>query len=281
MKRSVPHIKKIFPINIVKPNIVKPKPPIKTPQNMSFILPEYQEYSEYSFTAVSGYWIVNNKHKDNDFLKWFQNTLSLNCPYVFFGNEQSINMVKSFRDNLPTFYIKLEIEDFYTYKYKDLIQTHPIHCPSKELNMIWNEKIYLIQRASELNPFDTEHFSWIDAGICTFRNQKPSNCVFPNFVKFKSLPKDKIICCPTDSPKFDINLSISQEYYHYISGNYIIPKSILPNIIELYSVYLDKYMKKIDWKYTDQVIWTKVYTNYKSLFHIIGKKYGDIWKILI
>jgi len=269
MKRNIPLLKRAR-----TPFIYTPSPQTSLSSNSS---PQV-----YSFTAVSGYWVVNNKHKSNDFLKWFRNTLSLNCPYVFFGNEQSINMIKSFRGNLPTHYINLEIEDFYTYKYKDLIQTHPIHCPSKELNMIWNEKLYLIHKASELNPFNTEHFAWIDSGICTFRNTKPSPYIFPNFLKFNSLPKDKIICCPTDSPNFNKKLALSDdEYYHYISGNYIVPKSILQNIIEIYSTYLDKYMKKNDWKYTDQVIWTKIYSDHPHLFHIIGKTYGDIWSILI
>ena len=31
--------------------------------------------------------------------------------------------------------------------------TDPIHCPSVEVNLIWNEKIFLIKRALELNPF--------------------------------------------------------------------------------------------------------------------------------
>ena len=40
-------------------------------------------------TLVSGYWVIPNKH-DNKFFEWFDRTLKINCPYVFFGNEESI-----------------------------------------------------------------------------------------------------------------------------------------------------------------------------------------------
>ncbi len=96
-------------------------------------------------TCVSGYWNVTNKH-GNKFDKWFNNTLQINCPYVFFSDVKTIEIIKKYRKNLPTFYIECNISDFITYKYKDRMITHPIHCPSIELNLIWNEKIFLIKK---------------------------------------------------------------------------------------------------------------------------------------
>ena len=42
--------------------------------------------------------------------------------------------------------------------------THPIHCPSIELNLIWNEKTKNIN----INPLNSDFFRCIDASICTF-----------------------------------------------------------------------------------------------------------------
>ena len=70
-----------------------------------------------------------------------KNTLKINCPYVFFGDKNTIKLVKQFRQELQTYYIEYEIKDFYMYKYKNKMITHKIHCPSIELNLIWNEKI--------------------------------------------------------------------------------------------------------------------------------------------
>ena len=105
-----------------------------------------------NLTIVSGFWKVKNKH-DNKFENWFSKTLKINCPYVFFGNEETITIVKQHRQNLPTHYINCEISDFYTYKYINFIETHNVHCPSKELNLIWNEKLFLVKKAAELNVF--------------------------------------------------------------------------------------------------------------------------------
>ena len=51
------------------------------------------------------------------------------------------------------------------------MKTHPKHCPSIELNLIWNEKIFFIEKAKNINPFNSEYFMWVDAGICTFRKK--------------------------------------------------------------------------------------------------------------
>ena len=45
-------------------------------------------------TIVSGFWKVKNKH-DNKFENWFSKTLKINCPYVFFGNEETMNVVSA------------------------------------------------------------------------------------------------------------------------------------------------------------------------------------------
>lgn len=141
-------------------------------------------------TCVSGYWIIKNKH-NNNFNKWFENTLKINCPYIFFGNKESIELIKKYRNELPTYYIELNIEEFITYKYKDKMITDTVHCPSVELNLVWNEKIFMLKRALNINPFMSDYFCWIDAGICIYRKNKPPNSVFPNINKLNNLSTDK------------------------------------------------------------------------------------------
>ena len=143
-------------------------------------------------TIVSGYWKIKNKH-ENNFEQWFNNTLSINCPYVFFSDKETIEIIKTYRKELPTYYIECNIEDFHTYKYKDKMITDKFHCPSVELNLIWNEKAFLVKKALKINPFNSEYFCWVDAGICTYRDNKPPNKLFPNIEELNKLPKDKLI----------------------------------------------------------------------------------------
>ena len=66
--------------------------------------------------------------------------------YVFFSDKETIKIIKKYRGNLPTHYIECDIKDFYTYKFKDRMITHPVHCPSIELNLFGNEKYFLFKK---------------------------------------------------------------------------------------------------------------------------------------
>ena len=228
---------------------------------------------KYNMTCVSGFWIVNNKH-GNQYMDWFENTLKVNCPYVFFSDKETTEIIKKYRQDLPTFYVECNIEDFFTYKYKDKMITHPIHCPSIELNLIWNEKIFLIEKALELNPFSTEFFCWIDAGICTYRDNLPPKLSFPDIDKLNKLPKDKFIYSSSNS--YVETRVTNGNYYHHVSGtSYILNK----NIIHLFACIYEKYMDKLVDKnniWTDQVVLTHIYKDFKSMFYELCNGYGEI-----
>jgi hypothetical protein len=234
-------------------------------------------YSMNSMTCVSGYWKVNNKHGTN-YNSWFNCSLKINCPYIFFGDKESIEMIKHVRNELPTFYIECTIETFVTYKYKHLMITDPGHCPSVELNLIWNEKIFLIEKALELNPFQSEFFCWVDAGICIYRTTPPPNIPFPNVDKLSLLPKDKFIF--TSSLPYNEDNIVNTINYHYISGtSYILHKQLINDFARLYEKYLDKLVNTNN-IWTDQVVLSHIYINHKQLFHKLGDGYGEICRLL-
>jgi hypothetical protein len=229
---------------------------------------------KYAMTCVSGYWGVKNKH-GGMYTNWFHNTLQINCPYVFFADKETIELIKTYRQTLPTYYVECCIEDFVTYTYKDRMITHPTHCPSVELNLIWNEKIFLIKKALELNPFCSDFFCWVDAGICTYRNKHPPNTPFPDIEKLKQLPKDKFIyssSCPYKET--DV---LTNNYYHHISGTtYILHKNIIHTFTELYKNYLEKLVDTHN-IWTDQVILTHIFKDHKYFFYKLCCGYGEIF----
>ena len=229
---------------------------------------------QYPMTCVSGYWKVGNKH-GNKYMDWFKNSLKIRCPYVFFTDLNSIELIKKYRPkDVPTHYIILKIKDFFTYKYKDKFATNPAHCPSVELNLIWNEKIFLIKKAYELNPFSSDYFCWIDAGICTYRNNLPPQVPFPNLDKLRSLPTDKFIySSSSEYIEADVRLD---NYYHHISGtSYILHKGIINNFTNMYNEYLERLFDKNN-IWTDQVLLTHIYKDHKDLFYKLCDGYGVI-----
>ena len=230
-----------------------------------------------NLTCVSGYWKIKNKHGDK-FYDWFKHSLKINCPYVFFGDKENIELVKTYRGDLPTYYIELNIEEFTTYKYMDNMKTDEIHCPSIELNLIWNEKIFMIQRALKINPFSSKFFMWMDAGICRYRNTPPPIIPFPNINKLNNLPKEKFIYS-LSQPYYE-NLVHIHNYYHHIAGTaYILHKNIIDNFVEIYKKYLDKFVDKNN-IWTDQVILTHIYKDNKHLFYKLSEGFGTIVPML-
>jgi len=227
-------------------------------------------------TCVSGFWKVTNKHGDK-YEKWFQNSLKINCPYVFFSDKETIEIIKKYRQNLPTFYVEYNIQDFVTYSYKDRMTTHPTHCPSVELNLIWNEKIFMVKKAHEINPFLSDFFCWVDAGICTYRNDPPPIVAFPNLRKLNTLPKNKFIYS-SSSPYNNINVK-NDKYYHHISGIYILDKNIINSFAKLYKEYFDKLLDKNN-IWTDQVILTHIFKDHAPLFYKLCDGYGEIFSYM-
>jgi len=234
-------------------------------------------------TCVSGFWPIKNKH-GTKFLNWFKTSLRVNCPYVFFTTKPGIEFIKPFRAGLPTYYIECTIEEFYSYRYKANMQVHPKHCPSVELNLIWHEKLFLIERAAQVNPFHSEFFCWIDAGICLYRMKPPPRQPFPNLHKLYRLPKDKFIYS-TSSEGFQPLSVTSKSYYHYIAGTaFILHKTIIHQFVELYKDYLTKIFKETslfkDNLWTDQVLWTHIFKKYPHKFYKIGDGYGEVIQAL-
>ena len=238
----------------------------------------YKVNKEYPMTIVSGYWIVDNKHGDSKYKKWFANTLNINCPYVFFGDKNTIEIMKKYRKNFPTYYVECDVKDFYTYKYLDSFMIDKVHNPSKELNCIWNEKIFLIQKAKNINPFKSSFFTWVDAGICNYRDKPPPSEPFPNINKLKDLPINKFIFTSSDNKNFERKRVGS--YYHHISGTFCMSLGFIDGICEIYKKYLDVFVPRKDNIYTDQVIYTLIYKDRPDLFYKIGHGYGKIIDLL-
>ena len=223
-------------------------------------------------TCVSGYWKIKNKH-GNNFNNWFNRTLKINCPYVFFTDKETVPFIQKYRGDLPTHYIICEITDFVTYRFKDKIKTHPVHCPSIELNLIWNEKIFMLRKAAKLNPYDSDFFCWVDAGVCLYRNQSPPTTPFPNLDRLAQLPNDKFIY--SSSQHYQPHRVNRNTYYHHVSGTYVLSRNIIDSFSKLYLEYLEK-LVDLDNIWTDQVVLTHIYKDHPELFHRLGHGWAQV-----
>jgi hypothetical protein len=227
----------------------------------------------FKLTCVSCYYPIKNKH-GNSYNEWFKNSLAINAPYVFFCESKDVEFIKQFRKDLPTYFIECGIESFYNYRYRDSIKTHPVHCPSVELKMIWNEKVFMVQQASIINPYNTEWFQWIDAGVCVYRDYSPPETKYPNKVKLDNLPKNKLIY--SSSQHYDQSKLVPGNYYHHVAGtSYLLHKEIINDFVKLYTKYLEDLVDK-DYIFTDQDILSYIYKDHRSLFLKLCDGYGNV-----
>ena len=235
----------------------------------------HASHASHALTCVSAYFPVKNKH-NNSYNDWFINSLAINCPYVLFTNSASIEFISRCRGDLPTVYIICEISDLYAYRFKDRMITHSYHCPSVELNVIWNSKLDMIQKAYQLNPFQSEWFKWVDAGICTFRDRKPSVISF-DANRLLPFPTDKFIFSSSE-PYEKHHISVTN-YYHYVSGTFVLHRDMIQSLVTLYREYLERLMGPSN-IWTEQVILTHIFNDTPELFYKFADGYGKIAEYL-
>jgi len=211
-----------------------------------------------NITVVSGYWNVKNKH-DNKYNEWFKTTLDINQKYIFFCDETNKKYISKFR-NKETHFIDYPLNNFYSKKYVKDDWYHEIHIPSKELGMIWNEKIHLLKVAKDNDSNPTDFYIWIDAGLSIYREKSPPKERL-NLKNIDSLPKNKLCCSIVDNTVTGTSFMIHKDIIDY---------------------FHDKYYETLNSCNTgfecgiDQKILTKMLEKYPELFHKMNDGYGQV-----
>jgi len=145
------------------------------------------QYDNDDITLVTAYYRIKSKHEPEDYLKWINNIVMLNKSMVFFSNDEFIQTLKKMRPkeyHKKTVFIKLEMEEFYSYKnfYKDFNKTYYIDPEysyhTVPLYLIWAEKCMFLKRVIYHNYFNSKCFYWVDIGY--FREGQDSMQKFIN-----------------------------------------------------------------------------------------------------
>ena len=142
-------------------------------------VPKLLEYMKERYnrliTIVTCFYNIKSKFRKEKYYEWIENFLRLKSNLVIFMDREQDNetyeLIMKHRKPENTRIICLSIEKWETYKYLDFWKycneidiEKARHSP--ELYMLWNEKSYFVQKAIELNPFDSKWFFWTDIGCC-------------------------------------------------------------------------------------------------------------------
>lgn len=136
------------------------------------------------------------------------------------------------------------------------------------------EKINLLYETSIDNPFNSEWFCWIDAGISSLRNRTDNIPVKITNNIIYLLEKDKINYSSSEINDIDYDWN---EYKHDVAGTmFIIHKDKIKFYKNLFYQYLNECVKNTN-KYTcysDQIIFSKIKLKYPEYFHKLCSGYG-------
>jgi hypothetical protein len=229
--------------------------------NYSYKNKNIEAMNKDNITVVSGYWPVKNKHGSNKYDDWFKKSLKINQRYIFFCEKDRNDYIKSFRRDLETIFVDYSISDFFTNKYASDKWIDSMHVPSKEVSMIWNEKMHMLKIAKDMDKTPTDYYIWIDAGIASYRDNEPPS-IRLNLKDIDSLPRDKL--CYSHVEDF---------YHNFSAGCLLIHRDAI-------DIFHDKYYEFLSecndgWKCgSEQYIFTKMMNKYPDMFYKMSEGYG-------
>jgi hypothetical protein len=124
-------------------------------------------------TIVTAFFDIPSKRPSHEYLPWIRRFLTLKDNMVVFTTKDQIPLFQKLRRDLPTKVIGFDslddlqvTKDFggmdYWQRQANLDPEKYLH--SKELYVIWNEKGHFLERAMDLNPFQSDFFAWVDMG---------------------------------------------------------------------------------------------------------------------
>ena len=138
-------------------------------------------------TIVTALYDINRDKKGDgrtfdEYLTWFKGTLKVKSPMVIFVDESLKEFVEENRKGLPTKIITEPLEEVPYYHLNDRIQEvmdddnykskigapDRVECKLSLYNVIIYSKFLWVKRVIEDNPFDSEYFMWMDAGLSRF-----------------------------------------------------------------------------------------------------------------
>jgi len=124
-------------------------------------------------TLVSAYYNISSKHSPAEYMQWMENFLSLQDCMVIFTSEDVLQTIQNLRPpSLPLKIILRSLKSFPVaqeldekgWELQEKLDPELDVGHSRELYWIWNGKSGMLREVTELNPFSSVYFAWLDIG---------------------------------------------------------------------------------------------------------------------
>ena len=158
-------------------------------------------------TIVTAFFDIHRDTKGDgrtagEYMQWIEKTLQLNCNLFIVTEAKFVPFMKAKRPHYATYILEDTLENASYYKYlprmREILESDAykqrITCPQRvecvlpEYNVIQYSKFGWLEKAMRVNPFHTDHFFWMDAGISRFFLDVDVSLPYPRMI-----PSDKFI----------------------------------------------------------------------------------------
>lgn len=240
-------------------------------------------------TVVSCYYKIPSKQTHETYMKWIENFMSLNFNCVLFVNKESKDILtRLYPQTDKRIYVEYDFEDFYTSKWdwkeEEARDPNPSVGHNALLYQIWNEKIFFVKKAIELNHFQTDKFVWMDIGSFRTKNHLPFLINFPNYDKIQN--GVNIVQVANFTPAEYQNLSNVDDRFKYpvlrIGGTFGGDSSSLLKFASIHDGIISEFKNKKCFAGQDQSLYAFAVLRHPELFSTIVNvnKHIDSWFIL-
>lgn len=158
-------------------------------------------------TIVTAFFDIHRDTKGDgrtvgEYMQWIEKTLQLNCNLFIVTEAKFVPFMKEKRPHYATYILEDTLENASYYKYlprmREILESDAykqrIACPQRvecvlpEYNVIQYSKFGWLEKAMKVNPFHTDHFFWMDAGISRFFLDVDIRLPYPRMI-----PSDKFM----------------------------------------------------------------------------------------
>lgn len=227
--------------------------------------------------------------KFEEYLVWFEKTLSLNCSMVVFVPASLETFVRSNRKEKETTIILQELEETPYFHVSERMQevishpgykqkmndSHRIECTSNLYNCIQYSKFKWMKEAAEIKQSD--YFIWMDAGLSRFFDDLDTSKQYPgkNAVPVLEANKDKILVQAFSSnyPDLFYAQTLTEDYFwdnrsFVMGGMFGGSKSAIEKIDKMTEEVLVRKMLDNDFVNNEQIALGYLIKNQGDLFSI-------------
>jgi len=248
---------------------------------------------ENPITIVTAFFDINREEKGDgrkldEYLVWIKETMQLNCNMFIVTEEKFKDFFIQHRNpTYATYIMIMTFNNLYFYKYYDQMKTiiesneyknkitspNRVECLLPEYNIIQYSKFHFLYLASELNPFQSTHFFWLDAGASRFFKDVNIHSPFPSDLGIEIIKQNDnkfIAQCREDILTYNINNNFIWKadnliYGGMFGGN----KSVILFMLEQVEEIFVNVMLKNSNINNEQLALAIIHNNFKDAFALV------------